>query len=101
MGIEWTANLVEGIFWSGVGLCFAVSMLAPSVRGDKGVAAATFALFGFSDFVEMQTGAWWTPWWLLAWKAVCVLVMAALFWRYVRRKRGRTEAEGPREPPVG
>ena len=89
MGIEWTGNLIEGIFWSGVGFCFALSLLAPSVRPDKAVAAVTFILFGVSDFIEMRTGAWWTPWWLLAWKAACVVAMAALLWRYEHRSRRR------------
>jgi hypothetical protein len=33
--------------------------------------------FGLSDLVESQTGAWWTPWWLFAWKALCVLGLLA------------------------
>ena len=100
MGIEWTGNLVEGIFWSGVGLCFAISMLAPPVRWDKAVAAATFILFGLSDFVEMHTGAWWRPWWLLAWKATCVAVMGALLWRYTVRRQRRMKPHGPEGTPI-
>ena len=36
--------------------------------------AIILILFGISDFVEMATGAWWQPWWLLAWKGLCVAV---------------------------
>lgn len=35
-------------------------------------ASVTFILFGVSDFIEMRTGAWYTPWTLFAFKAACV-----------------------------
>lgn len=35
------------------------------------VAGAALVLFGLSDVVEAGTGAWWRPWWLLAWKLTC------------------------------
>lgn len=44
-----------------------------------------FAAFGVSDLIEVQTGAWWEPWWLLALKAACVLVFL-LAWRALRRQ---------------
>jgi hypothetical protein len=93
MGIEWTGNLIEGIFWSGIGLGFVISMVAPAARGDKAVAAAAFVLFGLSDFVEMQTGAWWSPRWLLAWKAACLALMVGLLGRYLLRRRRRIRAQ--------
>jgi hypothetical protein len=40
--------------------------------------------FGGSDIVEVQSGAWWSPWWLFVWKASCVLSMAILFMVYLR-----------------
>jgi hypothetical protein len=100
MGIEWTGNLVEGVFWSAVGVCFAVSMAAAPARRDKAVAAAVFILFGLSDFVEMQTGAWWEPWWLLAWKVACIAVMVALLGRYLRRRRRQMRHKGPAGTPT-
>jgi len=86
-----TGNLVEGILWLTIAAGFAVSLLKPGRRGEKIVAAVNFAAFGVSDFVEMHTGAWWRPWWLLAWKAACVAVMAAQLVRYLRRKRRLAE----------
>ncbi len=44
-----------------------------------------FAVFGVSDLIEVQTGAWWEPWWLLVMKAACVLVFL-LAWRALRRQ---------------
>ena len=85
--MERTGNLVEGILWVVIGVCFLVSLARPRRRRAKALAAATFAAFGASDFVEMHTGAWWTPWWLLAWKAACVAAMLALLISYVRDRR--------------
>ena len=67
-------NLVEGIFWIGLGVWvlltrrFIHKQLLYSL-------AITLIAFGISDFVETHTGAWWTPFWLLAWKAICISVV--------------------------
>lgn len=89
-----TINLYEGILWLAVGAGFVISLVKRDQRGAKIVAACTFVAFGFSDFVEMDTGAWWRPWWLFVWKAVCVILMAALFVAYLRRRRARQDAKG-------
>lgn len=47
-----------------------------------------FAVFGVSDLIEVQTGAWWDPWWLLVMKAACVLVFLLAF-RERRRQEGK------------
>ena len=39
----------------------------------------SFFAFGISDFVEIHTGAWYRPWWLLAWKATCVAGFPVVF----------------------
>jgi len=41
-------------------------------------------LFGVSDLIEARTGAWWRPWWLCCWKAVCLTGMVACFLKYNR-----------------
>ena len=98
-----TINFIEAMLWSviglglaafwcavGLGLCHANAKGKTSVRTSSLMAAMTFALFGLSDIVEIQTGAWWRPWWLLVWKAVCVLVLLVLLIRYRRRGSGST-----------
>lgn len=45
----------------------------------------SFAVFGVSDLIESETGAWWRPWWLFGMKAACVLGFL-LAWRANRRK---------------
>ena len=86
-----TGNLIEGILWSTIALGFAAALFKPGWRNAKIVAAVNFAALGISDFIEMQTGAWWRPWWLLAWKAACVAVMATQLVLYLRHKRKLTE----------
>ena len=46
-----------------------------------------FLVFGVSDLIEAQTGAWWEPWRLFVMKAACVLVFM-LAWR-AHRRQGR------------
>ena len=79
-------NLIEGILWIAIGLCFTVALLRPKRRRAKLIAAANFIVFGCSDFVEYQTGAWWRPWWLMLWKGTCVCIMAMQIIAHIRGK---------------
>jgi len=80
-----TANYIEAGLLGAIGLFFLVRVLARQrLRRVCAVAAVTFLLFGVSDIVEVETGAWWRPWWLLGWKAACVLSMLPLFLKYRR-----------------
>lgn len=80
-------NLVEGVFWIGLGAW--VLLTRRMVRGRRQVALAVFLIaFGVSDCVEMRTGAWWTPWWLLVWKAVCVGVFLVISFTIKRKGDG-------------
>lgn len=71
-------NLLEGIFWIGLGVWLVLTRRVERKRRHT-VLAVGLVLFGLSDFVEMHTGAWWQPWWLLAWKALCVGVFVLIF----------------------
>jgi hypothetical protein len=50
------------------------------------VVAAALLLFGISDLVEARTGAWYDPWWLLAWKAACLFAILLVGISYKRRR---------------
>ena len=82
-------NRVEAALW--IAIALAIVLAAKRYRGaariDCIAASLAFALFGFSDIVETTTGAWWRPWWLLAWKSVCVLAFLVLLVRHVKRTR--------------
>ncbi len=82
-------NLVEGIVW----LVIAAIVFWRSRReGTKmrrlgGFTSIGFILFGISDFIEMRTGAWWDPSWLLILKASCILGFAVAGWKYCQLRR--------------
>ena len=83
-----TGNYIEAGLWIVIGSVFAATgMRRGSDRRVCVVAACTFFLFGISDIVEVQTGAWWRPWWLLMWKAGCVLSMLFLLVQWRRRRK--------------
>jgi len=79
-------NYIEAFIWFCFAIGFAVNAGKTSgkTRINRVITTLSFLLFGGSDIVEVQTGAWWSPWWLFVWKASCVLSMAILFWVYLR-----------------
>jgi len=85
------SNYAEACLWAAIGVGFGVASLRGlpgEVRTDAIIAFVTFVVFGGSDVVEAHTGAWWRPWWLFVWKAICVGVLLVLFIRYrIRRAR--------------
>ncbi|NET74529.1 MAG: hypothetical protein F6K62_27615 [Sphaerospermopsis sp. SIO1G2] len=50
-------------------------------RAEKISLFLAFVGFGISDFLEIQTGAWWRPWWLFTLKAICLVSIVWLLWR--------------------
>jgi hypothetical protein len=81
------ANRIEAALWFLIALILLITHLFVVARYDALIAAGAFALFGVSDLIEAHTGAWWHPWWLLVWKACCLVVFACLLVRHNRRKR--------------
>jgi hypothetical protein len=64
-------NYVESCLWAGMG----VIALVKRNSGWSVALGLTLVVFGVSDVVEAHTGAWYDPWWLFLWKAVCVLLI--------------------------
>jgi hypothetical protein len=79
-------NYLEALIWFLFAIGFAVNAGKTSgkTRINRLITTIIFLLFGGSDIVEVQTGAWWSPWWLFVWKASCVVSMVILFWVYLR-----------------
>ncbi len=79
-------NYSEAFLWFLFAIGFAVNAGKTSgrTRINRLITTLIFLLFGGSDIVEVQTGAWWSPWWLFVWKATCILSMVILFWVYLR-----------------
>ena len=81
------ANYAEAGLWAALGVA---AVIKRNGRASWALAAALI-LFGVSDVVETRTGAWYKPWWLLAWKAICVLCIL-IFGITVLRRRRRSAA---------
>jgi hypothetical protein len=65
------------------------------VRRDCLIGAAALLAFAGSDWAEARTGnRWWDPWWLLAWKAACVMTFLILLVRAARRLRSARQTPG-------
>ena len=91
MNLERDGNLIE----AGVWFLLAITLFVHTLRSEKRLRATLFvlvvtlAIFGCSDLVESRTGAWWRPWWLLAWKAACVIVLLLGFLHYCRIQKSK------------
>ena len=79
-------NLAEGLLWLGIAAGLAFTIHRSRRNTDlRIVTAILFLTFGASDFVEIQTGGWYKPWWLLAWKALNLVGFVILFSQFRRR----------------
>jgi hypothetical protein len=84
-------NYVEVGLWPAIALVLFMWGLKRrgAARRDAIIAAATLIVFGASDWFEANTGnEWWHPWWLLLWKAGCVVILFGLL--AIAWKRSRT-----------
>ena len=90
------SNHIECGLWCSIGIAMliAAARQAGAVRRDCLIGGVTFVIFGGSDWVEATTGAWWRPWWLFAWKALCLLVLLYLLIRYAKRRAPRSDPQG-------
>ena len=93
MDIERDGNLLEAVVWflCGAALLWKTFRMEQRFRSTLFILVAALFVFGGSDIVESRTGAWWRPWWLFVWKAVCVLVLLIGYWRYYRLTKDPTQ----------
>jgi hypothetical protein len=89
------SNYIEAGVWASMGVLLATlgARWRLSIR-TRIVLLVTLLAFGCSDVVEAHTGAWWDPWWLLVWKAVCVLVLLIVIGLSLRARRQVTVPQG-------
>ena len=93
MDLAAKGNWIEAGLWLGVSvilLGMALKQNGPGRRALK-IAAAAFLVFGISDAIETQTGAWWRPTGLLLLKGACLLVLFVAFRQYYRLTRRRDD----------
>lgn len=91
--IEDSFNALEALFWMALAI-FLIVRSRPTIpqRRVLRISALLLVFFAVSDVVEIRTGAWWSPWWLLLWKTLCVLGLLGCAWHLGRSDRR------PREP---
>lgn len=87
--IEQIFNAGEMFFWLIVGIIFFAYGFRRSnrYRNLSYFLSVVFAFFGLSDNFEIHSGAWWRPWWLLAWKALCIGIFAVSLIYYIWNER--------------
>ena len=100
MDLERDGNLIEAGVWFLLSLVLLAYTLraAKRIRPTLWLLVVTLAVFGGSDLVEAHTGAWWKPWWLFVWKAICVTVLLFGFVRYYRLSKQKSINGVDREP---
>lgn len=75
-------NQIEACLWCAMAVAIAISLTRRRRwNGTRAVGVLVLLAFGISDLVETTTGAWWRPWWLFAWKTICVLYFAGWLWQ--------------------
>ena len=93
--LEKSGNLIEAALWLAVSLVFIVKTFRASGRLRLAflILAVSFAVFGTTDLIESDTGAWWKPLWLLGLKAACVagfVIGFGIYFKITRRDRQKT-----------
>ena len=81
-------NLIEAGLWIsfGVALQLVSRKLEVKHRRVAYVGVAALVAFGISDIIEIYTGAWWKPIWLLLLKAACIVVFIGCCVYYLKNK---------------
>ncbi|BAY05655.1 hypothetical protein H6G54_25720 [Anabaena cylindrica FACHB-243] len=80
-------NYIEAVLWSLFSLGFMIYSYKRNcliAKHKNQITSVIFLLFGLSDIIEVQTGGWWKPWWLLLWKSSCVIGFIVCFWDYLK-----------------
>jgi|GEM_PF-1958172 len=91
------SNLFEIGLWAVLALCVALFGHRTNALPKTGRIILCIALlaFAYSDFVELQTGAWWRPWWLLLLKGTCLACFAGIAWTVWMNTNGKSTANPP------
>ena len=87
-GPYWYINLAEAVLWGTLAVAVLVAAAVRRRLTPRAILlVVALAAFGLSDVVETDTGAWWRPWWLLAWKGACVALLGWFAFSAAGRRR--------------
>jgi len=88
-------NACEGLLWMGISLGLLVVLYRKRQNAELMlVLAALFAAVGVSDWIEIGTGGWYKPWWVLTWKVTNFLGRAMTLVLLRRRECQPAQAGG-------
>ncbi|WP_299461880.1 hypothetical protein [uncultured Gimesia sp.] len=86
--IDQIFHLAEVILWISIASVFLFRLQHTQNNRDLSITCViAFALFGVSDFIEINTRAWYQPLSLFILKACCVLTLVTVFIIYRRRRK--------------
>lgn len=93
-------NAIEVVLWGTIGLWL---VMLNSLRGgyyrNCGLLIGFFFLsFAITDGLEIETGAWWSPWWLLIWK---ILNITGFLIGYIQYKKIKNILENENKSEIG
>ncbi|MFY9256156.1 MAG: hypothetical protein WAO83_22060 [Fuerstiella sp.] len=92
MDYVYAFNAFETVLWTLLAVyCIVSAIQIPERRIRLLFAALAFLAFAGSEIMEMQTGAWWRPIWLLIWKAACITILIVLGIDHFRWHRKNSE----------
>lgn len=77
-------NAVEVFLWGWIGIAFLIYSVVVCGRVWS-IATATgvlFTAFSITDAVEIETGAWWSPIWLLLAKTLIIVCLVVMYFFY-------------------
>ena len=79
-------NYIESVLWFVIAFGLTIKALAIG-KSDAYfkisiITSIAFVVFGISDIIEAQTGAWWRPFSLLTLKAACVITFTLCYLQY-------------------
>lgn len=81
-------NRIEAGVWFVIAVALAWRYRRTRPRGPLIATTGLLLAFAASDLVEVSTGAWWKPSWLLGWKALCLVgLVIAVGVAWHRRRR--------------
>lgn len=86
-------NQFEAGFWFFIALVLVLFYRRELPQPWVWLLPLSFAVFGVSDVIELDTGAWWRPWWLCVMKVACVLVFLLALRAHLGHEKAKAKAK--------